>query len=231
MRSFARTGGRLTAAEASALAEHGHSYLLGANSEGYVESLHPEHLNPSSVFDDEAAPLVIEIGSGMGDQLVSFAVTHPESNLLGVEVWRQGLAGTVARAVRAEVNNVRLVQADAATLVNVAVPEGCADEIWTFFPDPWPKLRHRKRRLVSAQFAAGVARVLRPGGVWRLATDWEDYALQMREVLADTTEFVADPLADAHGFSPRWAGRVLTRYERRGLAAGREVRDLMVTRR
>lgn len=229
IRSFARTGGRLTSAEAEALAAHGGEYLIGADPAGYVASLHPGSLDLTEIFP-RRGPLVIEIGSGMGDQAVSYAAAHQDVNLLAVEVWRQGIAGTILRATAAGVANVRIIQADAATLFREALPSGCATEVWTFFPDPWPKARHHKRRLVTPEFAQGVARVLAPGGVWRLATDWEDYALQMRDVVAGAAAFIVDSPAN-DGFSPRWEGRVVTRYERRGQQAGRSIYDLTAVRR
>ncbi|HZK06110.1 MAG TPA: tRNA (guanosine(46)-N7)-methyltransferase TrmB [Actinomycetaceae bacterium] len=230
-RSFARTGGRLSPPEARAISEHGRRYLIGADSDGYVATLHPPRLELADLFPDDDAPLVIEIGAGIGQQAVGYANAHPERNVLAVEVWREGLGATVLRAVKAELTNLRLIQADAATLFGASLPDQCATEVWIFFPDPWPKKRHHKRRLVNPAFAASVARVLVPGGVWRMATDWENYAEQMRDVVAGAGEFFSpDPSADADGFSPRWDERVLTRYERRGVAAGRQIRDVMAHR-
>lgn len=230
-RSFARTGGRMSAAEARALDSHGARFLLGADAQGRVITLHPPRVPLVGVFSDDAAPLALEIGCGMGDQAVSFAARNPGWNVLAVEVWRAGLASTIRRAAAAGVGNLRAIQADAASLLATGLPAGVATEVWTFFPDPWPKSRHHKRRLVSAEFADAVARVLVPGGVWRLATDWEHYAHQMYDVLDGAAQFVADPQADAGGFSPRWEGRVPTRYERRAHAAGRQVWDLAAFRR
>ncbi|HHW82782.1 MAG TPA: tRNA (guanosine(46)-N7)-methyltransferase TrmB [Actinomycetales bacterium] len=227
MRSFARTGGRLKPRWATALAESGHRYLIGADSDGHVPTLQPEVFPLEGLFPDDDAPLVIEVGSGGGHQAVAYAAAHPGVNVLALEVWRQGLASTVALAEAAGgLANLRIAQADAAALFEHPLPSGRASEVWTFFPDPWPKVRHRKRRIVNAGFAAAVARVLRPGGVWRCATDWEDYGRQMRDVVGESEHFEVDPAADAHGFSPRWEGRVLTRYEKRGLEEGRSVWDV-----
>ena len=120
------------------------------------------------------------------------------------------------------------------------VGDACLDEVWTFFPDPWRKARHRKRRLVSGEFALQVARVLRDGGVWRLATDWDDYAWQMRDVIEGCPLFEnpyvgqrpdpEDPEAERGGFAPRYEGRVVTHFETRGIDAGRRVHDIVGVR-
>nr|NLD40758.1 tRNA (guanosine(46)-N7)-methyltransferase TrmB [Actinomycetales bacterium] len=209
-----------------ALAVHGHRYLVGADGDGYVDTLQPEEFSLRGLFPDVDAPLVLEVGSGGGHQAVAYAAANPGRNVLAIEVWREGLASTIWHAVEAEVTNLRIVQADAAALLGHALPDACAAEVWTFFPDPWPKLRHRKRRLVNEGFASAVARVLQSGGVWRLATDWEDYGRQMRDVVTASPDF----RTDADGWSPRWEGRVLTRFEKKGTAAGRAIRDVTAYR-
>jgi tRNA (guanine-N7-)-methyltransferase len=125
------------------------------------------------------------------------------------------------------VNNVRIVQADAVAGIRHLVAPGSIDEIWMFFPDPWHKARHHKRRLLTADFVDLVASRTRVGGIWRLATDWEDYAAQMRSVIDRHPAF-----ANEHpgGWAPRWPDRPLTRFERRGLDAGRQVFDLAYRR-
>jgi tRNA (guanine-N7-)-methyltransferase len=172
-------------------------------------------------------PLVVEIGPGTGESLVPMAAARPEVNVLAFEVYAPAVAQLVGALARAQVGNVRIVAANGAEGLQHLVPAGGLDELWTFFPDPWPKARHHKRRLVDAAFAALVATRLRPGGRWRLATDWADYALQMRQVLDAQAGLV-----DEHpgGWAPRWPDRPLTRFEGRGLDAGREVRDLSYLR-
>lgn len=183
-------------------------------------------LDLKELFGREA-PLVVEVGSGQGHAILHAATTHPEKNFLAVEVFRAGLARTIIRAELAELNNLRLAEVNAPELLEKGLPAGGVDELWVFFPDPWAKVRHQKRRLVNDDFARIAALALRPGGVLRLATDWEDYAEQMREVLDAAPEF-------ARGFAGDWAerfeGRVLTAFEQKGSAKGRAIRDLAYRR-
>jgi tRNA (guanine-N7-)-methyltransferase len=191
------------------------------------------------------APLVVEIGSGTGDAVVQGAQARPGTNFLAVEVYRPGLAATVTKIVRHDLTNVRLVQADAVqVLEHMLGPESVA-EIWVFFADPWHKMRHHKRRLVNPVFADLAASRLAPGGTLRLATDWADYARQMRDVLAScgslTNPYGAEfapphppggsPSVDPEtGFAPRFEGRVMTRFEQKALALGRTIYDLELRR-
>jgi tRNA (guanine-N7-)-methyltransferase len=173
------------------------------------------------------APMMVEIGSGTGHAITELALAHPEANLVAFEVFTPAAASTLGRLARHGVTNVRLVIADGAQALPVAFAAGSIAELWTFFPDPWHKTRHHKRRLVSPGFAAVVASRLTASGTWRLATDWDDYAEAMREVLD------AEPgLMNCHdGWAPRYALRPVTKYERRGLDAGRTIHDLAYTRR
>ena len=181
---------------------------------------------PAFDLDDwfgRTAPLVVEIGPGIGEATAALAATRPESNVLAIEVWRPGVADTLSRLAEAGVGNVRLLSVDAVWSLTNLVPEGGLAELWTFFPDPWPKKKHHKRRLVNDAFAALVASRLRPGGTWRLATDWAEYAEVMVEVLD------AQPLLSG-GVVPRWEERPVTKFERKGLRAGRGITDLAYTR-
>jgi len=173
------------------------------------------------------APLVVEIGPGAGESLVPMARARPDVDVLAFEVYQPAVAQLVSALARAAVPNVRIVAANAVEGLQHLVPPAGLDELWTFFPDPWPKVRHHKRRLVDAEVAALVASRLRPGGRWRLATDWEDYAQQMRTVLDAEPSLVSD---HPGGQAPRWAARPVTRFERRGLDAGRRVHDLSYVR-
>nr|WP_206680360.1 tRNA (guanosine(46)-N7)-methyltransferase TrmB [Flaviflexus huanghaiensis] len=190
-----------------------------------------------------SAPLIVEIGAGAGDQIVAHAAQHPENNYLAFEVWWPGVASSVSRIVREGVTNVRLLSADAVLALPLLFgPNPKPREVWTFFPDPWPKARHHKRRMVTPDFARIIADILPPDSVWRLATDWDDYAWQMRDAIAAVSDLVnphageridSDDPAEAGiagGFAPRWEGRIITRFETRGLAEGRRIHDLEVRR-
>ena len=187
----------------------------------------------TSVADDAAAldlltvfgrvaPVVVEIGCGPGDSLVPMARARPDIDVLAFEVFEPAAAALVARAVREDVTNVRVAPVDAVAGLERLVPAGALTEVWTFFPDPWPKLKHHKRRLVDATFADLVASRLRPGGRWRLATDWAEYADQMRTVVGANPAFAAEP--EDRGDRP------VTRFERRGLAEDRTIADLVYRR-
>ena len=267
IKSFTRRSRELPENLQRTMDQHAGTYVLDVpRGDGFTSVADDYRLDLPAAFTRNA-PLVIEIGSGTGDQVASYAQAHPELDFLSFEVWQPGIAKMVSRAAAAGVRNLRIIEADAAQAMRTLLPDACAAEVWTFFPDPWRKARHRKRRLVSAGFAAQVARVLQDGGVWRLATDWDDYAWQMRDVVAESPEFrnefagppslhlpspdlspapnlpptppdlpadtgsgAGDPNPERGGFSPRWDGRIQTRFELRGLAAGRQVHDVTAIR-
>ena len=170
------------------------------------------------------APLVVEVGSGQGEALAHAAEAHPERNLLGLEVYRPGVVQTLQRIRARGLTNVRLMEADAVDALATMLPPASVTELWVFFPDPWHKQRHHKRRLVSPDFVTLAARVLAPGGTWRLATDWAEYAEHMRAAIAPSPAF------DSELFAPRFDGRVLTSFERKGLAKDRQIADLACVR-
>jgi len=187
---------------------------------------------PDAAVDWDAAfgrraPLVVEIGPGRGESLAALALRRPDVNIVAFEVFEPAVASGLSRLAKDGVANVRFVVANGAEGLERLVPPGGLHELWTFFPDPWHKARHHKRRLVSTEFADVVASRLEPGGLWRLATDADDYADAMREVLD------AHPaLENVHGgWGPRFSARPVTKYEARGIAAGREIRDLTYRRR
>jgi tRNA (guanine-N7-)-methyltransferase len=225
--SFVRRSGRMSDAQERAWDELSPRYLLPVERDAAATSVLPGvAIDPSVVFG-RTAPLTIEIGSGQGHAIVHAAQSHPERDFLAVEVFRAGLARTMLDADRAGVRNLRLVEANAPEVLEHLLPAASVDELWIFFPDPWHKKKHTKRRLVAPEFPPLVARALRDGGLLRLATDWEDYALQMRDVMADAADFAR---ADDGEWSPRFEGRIMTAFERKGLAKGREIRDLVYRR-
>lgn len=168
------------------------------------------------------APLMVEIGSGRGEALAAVAEAHPDANVIGFEVFQPAVASTMSLLTREGITNARLVLADGVEGLRRLVAPGSLSQLAVFFPDPWHKARHHKRRLIDPAFAALAASRLALGAHWRLATDWEEYALAMREVLD------AEPgLVNAEdGWAPRYVDRPLTKYEARGLAAGRTIYDL-----
>ena len=173
------------------------------------------------------APLIIEIGPGTGESLVPMARARPESNILAFEVYQPAIARLINGLVAEEVDNVRLIAADAVAGLTHLLPERAVDELWTFFPDPWPKARHHKRRLIQPAFADLVASRLKYRARWRLATDCASYAESIRGVLDDHPGLVAEHEYDG---APRWASRPPTRFEQRGVLAGRPVFDLTYRR-
>jgi tRNA (guanine-N7-)-methyltransferase len=176
------------------------------------------------------APLVVEIGSGTGDAVVRGAQARPGTNFLAVEVYRPGLAATVAKIVRHDLTNIRLVQADAVQVLKHMLGQGSVAEIWVFFADPWHKSRHHKRRLVNPGFADLAASRLAPGGPLRLATDWAGYARQMLDVCGACGSLTNPYEGRTSGFAPRFEGRVMTRFEQKARTLGRTIYDLELRR-
>jgi tRNA (guanine-N7-)-methyltransferase len=194
---------------------------------------HTDWVIPDEAVDDPAfrlaawfgreAPLVIEIGSGVGEATGVLAASRPSYDVLALEVWRPGVAASLAEVSAAGAEHVRFCAVDAAWVLEHLVAPGTLAELWTFFPDPWPKTRHHKRRLVDASFAALATQRLAPGARWRLATDWAHYADQMSSVLGAES-------ALSGGRVERWAERPVTKFERKGIEAGRDIVDLCYTR-
>lgn len=173
-----------------------------------------------------SAPLVLEIGSGMGDTTAAMAAADPARDYLAVEVHLPGVANLLALAEERGLTNVRVAHGDALDLVRRLIAPDSLAAVHVYFPDPWPKARHHKRRIIAPDHVALLRNRLRVGGVLHCATDWEPYAEQMVEVVT------ADPgLTNPYaGYAPRPAHRPLTKFERRGLAAGRASRDVIATR-
>jgi tRNA (guanine-N7-)-methyltransferase len=183
-----------------------------------------EPFDPPAWFG-RTAPLVLEIGSGMGETTVALAAAAPDLDHLAVEVFEPGLAQLLMRINDAGLRNVVPVRGDAVTLLAERVPPDSLHGIRAFFPDPWPKRRHHKRRLIQPGFVGLAARRLRPGGTLHLATDWPDYAVQMRTV-CDAEPLLA--LADQQGDDRN--GRPVTKFEQRARTEGRPVTDLTYRR-
>ncbi len=200
-------------------------YVVGAEAGERGASLDPSWRFDAAEAFGRVAPLVVEIGSGTGEATLAYAASHPELDHLAVEVYRPGASRTVIRAGAAGLTNVRVLESDGRALLATGLAPASVAALHVYFPDPWPKKRHHKRRLVDAGLTADVARVLAPGGVLRLATDWQHYSEQMLEVCSACPD-LTNPYQAEGGWAPRFAGRPETLFERKGVAAGRIIRDL-----
>ncbi len=175
-----------------------------------------------------SGPRTLEIGFGMGQSLVAMAELSPDTNFIGIEVHSPGVGKLLHSMEERGVDNIRVYCHDAVEILRDCIPAGSLDAIQIFFPDPWHKRRHNKRRLIQSPFATQLASKLKPGGILHLATDWEDYAVQMMDVLGS-----ADGLSNTCGedqFSPRPEHRPLTKFEARGERLGHGVWDLVFSR-
>jgi tRNA (guanine-N7-)-methyltransferase len=217
IRSYVLRQGRITAAQRRACAT-----LLPRFGMPYSR----EPLDLDRVFG-RVAPRVLEIGFGMGETTARIAEQHPENDYLGIEVHTPGVGSLLNRIAERGLANVRVIQFDVVEVLRDMIAPAALDGAHVFFPDPWPKKRHHKRRLVQPPFIALLASRMKPGGYVHVATDWEDYANQILEVLA------AAPLLvnTADGFAPRPAWRPQTKFESRGLRLGHRVWDVLFRRK
>jgi tRNA (guanine-N7-)-methyltransferase len=217
VRSFVRRPGRATSAQRRALAELLPRYGISA----------AEHaLDLAAIFGRDSRR-VLDIGFGDGEALVTNALNNPTVDYLGIEVHEPGIGHLLLLLEKANATNVRVIARDAADVVPL-IANGSFAAVDLFFPDPWPKKRHHKRRLVQAPFVAEIARILKPGGFLHVATDWADYARHTREVLAESPQLVAVDVAEL-GEDPL-AARPPTKFERRGMRLGHDVADLYYRR-
>ena len=214
VRSFVLRAGRATAGQQRALAELWPKYGV---------EFSPAPLNLQSLFG-RTAPCMLEIGFGAGEALLEFASAHPEIDCIGIEVHRPGVGRLLLGAEAAKLSNLRVICHDAVEVLQYQLAPASIALVHIFFPDPWPKKRHHKRRLIQPAFVELLAQVIAPGGTLRLATDWEPYAQHMREVIDASPAFANTAVAS--GFVARSAERVLTRFERRGQRLGHGVWDL-----
>jgi tRNA (guanine-N7-)-methyltransferase len=217
IRSFVRRTGRTTVGQARALAEHGARFIL---------PFRHEPLDLPAVFGRDA-PTILEIGFGMGEATAQIAATLPDVNFLGCEVHDPGVGALVKRIQDQGLANIRIVQHDAVEVLQEMVAPASLAGVHVFFPDPWHKKRHHKRRLIQPALVRLLASRLRPGGAIHCATDWEEYALQMLEVLG------AEPQLEntAERFAPKPDYRPLTKFEHRGLKLGHGVWDVVFRKR
>ncbi|MBO0612806.1 tRNA (guanosine(46)-N7)-methyltransferase TrmB [Thiothrix fructosivorans] len=171
------------------------------------------------------APVTLEIGFGNGDSLAQMAAAAPERDFIGIEVHTPGVGHLLKLVGEQGLKNVRLMNSDAVEILQKRIPAGSLDRVQLFFPDPWHKKKHNKRRIVQAPFAALIASRLQTGGVFHMATDWENYADNMADVMETSPDFAN--LAPEPPYSPRPETRPLTKFENRGLKLGHGVWDLL----
>jgi len=218
IRSFVRRQGRLTKGQQQAL-----DTLWPVMGVEYQ----PEPIDLVTLFGREA-PVVLEIGFGMGASLVSMAASNPQQNFLGIEVHSPGVGACLAAAEEAGVTNLRVMCHDAVEVLENMIPDNSLRLVQLFFPDPWHKARHNKRRIVQVPFAEKVLRKLKLGGVFHMATDWEAYADHMLEVMASIDGY--KNLSETGNWVERPESRPLTKFEQRGQRLGHGVWDLMFER-
>jgi tRNA (guanine-N7-)-methyltransferase len=217
IKSFARRAGRVTAGQQQALEMLWGQYVLDPNSPLSVETIF-----------EQAAPLTVEIGFGDGESLAKMAQASPDRNFIGIEVHKAGVGHLMLKLKEDEIPNVRIYCGDAIEILETLIPDQSIDTINLFFADPWPKKKHHKRRIVRNSFIDLIVKKLREDGKFHAATDWEDYAEQMMEVLS------ADPrvenCAGKNNFIERPENRPETKFERRGIRLGHSIRDLLFKR-
>jgi len=217
IRSFVLRQGRITQAQ-----QRAYDTLLPRFGIAYTG----QPLDAPRVFGRQA-PLIVEIGFGMGEGTAQIAAAHPENDYLGIEVHNPGVGSLLDKIGRAGLDNVRIIQHDAVEVLRTMIPPSSLAGVHVFFPDPWHKKRHHKRRLLQAPFVALLASRIAPGGYLHVATDWDDYARQILEVLSGETLLVNS----VEGYAARPEYRPLTRFEQRGVRLGHEVFDLVFRRR
>ena len=215
IRSFVLRQGRITAGQERAFAEHWSRYGLDVSDALRVDA--------AALFGD-ARDLNLEIGFGNGESLVQMAQAAPEAGYIGIEVHRPGVGHAMLTAAAADIDNLRLIRHDAVAILRDHVADGTLARVQIYFPDPWPKARHHKRRIVQKPFTDLIWRKLRAGGEIHCATDWAEYAEWMRDVFAGDSKW--QNLGDADGYAPRPEWRPQTKFERRGERLGHGVWDL-----
>lgn len=221
IKSYVLRAGRTGPGQARAYEQYGPKYLL---------HYRPQPLDVPAAFG-RSAPLILEIGFGMGSATAHIAQQRPDDNFLACEVHEPGVGALLKLIGEGGIENIRILRHDAVEVLDHMLPEQSLDGVHIFFPDPWHKSRHHKRRLIQGPFVNRLARHLKPGGILHLATDWEPYAEQMHAVLS------AEPLLvntatepGPHGCAPKPAYRPLTKFENRGLRLGHGVWDLLYRR-
>ena len=217
IKSYAIRATRMSAFQRRAFDELYEQYCVPASS---------SPVDPHCLFKFEDHPVYLEIGFGMGDATAEMAAARPDVNFLGIEVHRPGVGKLLGAIERGGLSNVRIIHDDALLVVEQMIPPDCLDGILLFFPDPWPKKRHHKRRIVRDSFVELLIGRLRPGGFLYSVTDWEEYAEWMMDVF-NRARGIENPI---EGYAPAQPWRPATAFEKKGLAAGRDIRELYFRR-
>ncbi|TVP59570.1 MAG: tRNA (guanosine(46)-N7)-methyltransferase TrmB [Halomonadaceae bacterium] len=218
IRSFVLRGGRMTVGQSKAWDRMWPRYGMSV-AQGLID--------PEQVFGRQA-PLNLEIGFGMGRSLSTMAAAAPEQDFIGIEVHKPGCGALLADIEQLELTNLRIYRADANDVLDLCLPDASLNRLMLFFPDPWPKKKHHKRRIVQSAFAQKVRGKLKPGGLFHMATDWEEYAQQMLEVMNAEAGF--ENTSPEGGFVPKPPERPDTKFEVRGEKLGHGVWDLVYRR-
>jgi tRNA (guanine-N7-)-methyltransferase len=219
IRSFVIRAGRITSGQKAAFDSWWPTYGL---------SLYKGAIDLETIFGRKA-PLVLEIGFGMGDSLLEMAKNEPDKDFIGIEVHPPGVGKLINEAGKAGVKNLRVYMADAMDVLEDCIADASIDRLQLYFPDPWHKKKHNKRRILQSAFAQKVRPKLKVGGVFHMATDWENYAEQMLEVMNSAENYAN--LSPANGYSPRPEYRPITKFEKRGARLGHGVWDLLFQHR
>ena len=218
VRSFVKREGRLTKAQERALNDHWQTMGLN-HSDGLIDT--------NSLFNNDH-PVVLEIGFGMGKSLVEMAKAAPELNFIGVEVHKPGVGACIATAMEQDLENLKVYEHDAIEVLADCIPDNSLTTVQLFFPDPWHKKKHHKRRIVQADFVEAIRKKLKVGGTFHMATDWEPYAEHMLEVMEVAEGY--ENTAGKGNYHPRPDFRPLTKFENRGEKLGHGVWDLIYAR-
>ena len=219
IRSFVRREGRMTEAQKNAIAELWPRYGLDFNG---------QQLDITAVFQRQATT-ILEIGFGMGDSLVAIAESHPENNYIGIEVHRPGVGRLLGKVQEKQLSNLKVFCHDAVEVLKQSIADESLDGVFLFFPDPWPKARHHKRRIVQPAFVELIAKKLKPGGFFHMATDWENYAEHILEVMNASPLFKNQSPTGGAVTKPDY--RPLTKFEKRGQRLGHGIWDLVFMRK
>ena len=232
IRSFVLRAGRMGSGQERALEQLGPRFILPFQTQHLdldaikKEALYADPIRAEGQNGPQNTPLILEIGFGMGDATAKIAQSLPDTLFLACEVHTPGVGALLRLIGEQQIGNIRIIQHDAVQVLAQMIPSASLDGIHIFFPDPWHKKRHHKRRLIQSAFVASLMTHLKPGGILHLATDWQPYAEQMLQVL-NAEPLLSNTASAPDGFAAKPAYRPLTKFENRGLKLGHGVWDLV----